>query len=210
MDAVFAFNGWQSAGRSIHSIFVCCVCVCAQYPPPCAASFICDSLCAGFMARTMRHFISARFSNSSVFITATHLLRVEHCEHWKWHGKGKHVLTCGLSLSITSERWTISNSPIHSASLYHILAVQFDKYAHTQPPRAIDFNRSARYERWAYDRWIDDVPTKLFPFYLCAGRSMGNWHDNGRKYMHIPNTMGQIRPNTNGKKGLRRMSRRGR
>lgn len=62
--------------------------------------------------------------------------------------------------------------------------VEFHKYTHTHTisHSRID-SQSNRFQSkrtiWGYDRWIDDVPTKLFPFYLCAVRSMGNWHDNG-------------------------------
>lgn len=149
-----AFNGQQSGRTKIHLgnlIFVFALLYCP---------FVCRSFHTGFMARTSGHSIGVhvlRIVSSSLLFPIygeIHLVKMT----WKRQTRTGMRLTTFNNNIPYAMLWKISNT----VSIYIWLCSSIDN-TYTYRFNAIDFNRSER-----YDRWVNDVPTKLFSFYFSV------------------------------------------
>lgn len=177
MDAGCAFNGQQSAGRTSIQTF----------------PFLCSLCCTAIHVPFIRHWIhgtnenthfilGARFSNSLCLhyyncVQCVRRLRTQRARHTK----GKHVLICGLALSITPYRMTnVGRHSMHSASTaWHRKCI--GRFG------AIDFNRSGRYERKT-DGWT--MCQQNYFHFISVSVQWEKWQDDGNgndENMHIPN-----------------------
>lgn len=172
-----AFNGQQSAGRtSIQTFpFLCLLCCTAIHLP-----FIRHWIHG---TNENRHFIiGARFSNSLCLHYYNSAVRspVVNPASTTW----KRQTRTDVRLS------TFNNGMSHDETLDDIHCIQHLQLDIEYVYMSVQSNRfQSKRMIWAYDRWMDDVPTKLFSFYLRQ-RSMRKWKDDGNgndENMHIPN-----------------------